>query len=162
MVDNILVRLSSFVFVVVVISVALFISLAFVSPVVTKLQAQAQPNQTNQMSQNQNQTRIILGLLKATNVTGVEDAMDIIDRQVNSAKLHNATSQQIDKLNTKSHLLSCIADLVRPPNPYDAFHGFNLKQCEDNVTDMIVKHELGNNQTMIKVAYAFLKSRGIQ
>ena len=94
--------------------------------------------------------------------TNKDSRYDTIDRQVNSAKLHNATSQQIDKLNTKSHLLSCVDDLVRPPNPYDVFHGFNLKQCDDNVTEMIVKHELRNNHTMIKVAYTFLKSRGIQ
>jgi len=34
--------------------------------------------------------------------------------------------------------------------------------CDSPVTDMIINHELVNNQTMINIAHAYLKARGIQ
>jgi plastocyanin len=93
----------------------------------------------------------ILGL----NSSNIDKAMEAQSRLINIAKLHNASTSE---LYSEYSLLSCVSNVVNPGSA----HFNSPASCDDDVTDMIVKHELGNNQTMIKVAYAYLKNRGIQ
>ena len=70
--------------------------------------------------------------------------------------LHNASETKLNELNTVRSLIQCVSTTVADSSIISS------SICDDQVTDMIVKHELDNNQTMIKVAYAFLKTKGIQ
>jgi hypothetical protein len=112
-----------------------------------------QVNQANQSKTSQtNQMNKTIAGLNASNIEKVEEAQS---RLINIAKLHNASTSE---LYSGYHLLLCVENIVKPIS----IPLYSSSSCEDDVTDMIVKHELGTNQTMIKTAYAFLKERGIQ
>lgn len=167
MVDNILVRLSSIIFVVVVITLALIISLALVNTVLTKLQAQTQQNQTlallNKYIRNQTiPTKTTIAGLTAPQVMAAEKALD---RQVRSAQLHNSSETVTKKLFSKLEVFQCANDLIRPNGTdifRDAFRNANLNFCDVQLPTVIEDHSLGNNQTLIKIARDYLKQRGIQ
>lgn len=78
------------------------------------------------------------------------NATDTQSKLINIAKLHNATTAKLNQLHTIFDLLDCVSNVVNPDT--SMFASANKALCDDRVTDMIVKHELGNNQTMIKVA----------
>jgi hypothetical protein len=102
-------------------------------------------------------TQSILGL----NSSNISNAIDSLDRLTNIAKLHNATVTQLSILTSQHNLLVCVQDLVDPTVYVYAVNTLSFV-CDSPVTDMVVNHELGNNQTMIKIAHAYLKARGIQ
>lgn len=117
----------------------------------TIMQAQAQQNQTNQTT------------LSIAGFTG-KDARKAMDKEYKiglSLQLHNASKAKQDESNAKYYLFDCITDVV-DPDKNNMLLNSTLSICDGLVTKMIVNHELGNNQTMIKAAYAYLKSRGIQ
>ena len=55
----------------------------------------------------------------------------------------------------------CVSHVVEPEK-FMFYFSQTLSDCDDNITDMILDHDLGNNQTAITIAYAYLKSRGVE
>lgn len=80
------------------------------------------------------------------------------DRLTNIAKLHNATTAQLDSLTNQKNIFSCLSYL------FDVSFGWtNSKSlCDSTLTDEIIHHDLGSNQTLIDLAHIYLKARGIQ
>lgn len=107
-------------------------------------------------AQTINATSSILTL----NAQNIDDAINNQDRLTNIAKLHNATVPELNIMTSGHNLLVCVNNLLAPniaiTNSY-----LNLV-CDGPITDMVIHHELGDNQTMINIAHAYLKARGIQ
>jgi len=95
------------------------------------------------------------------NSSNISNAIDNLDRLSNIAKLHNATVAQLNIFTSQHNLLICVEDLVVPSVYVYAVNTLSFV-CDGPVTDMVVNHELGNNQTMIDLAHAYLAARGIK
>lgn len=136
-----------------VIAVAIVSSLLIVAPTTIIIQAQA--NQTNQT----NQTKSIEGF----NASNIRKAIDSETKTGHILQLHNASKEKQDQSAVKYYLFDCINYVVNP-NAATTSTSLNyyLSLCDSKVMNMIVNHELGTNQTMIKAAYAYLKGRGIK
>ncbi len=97
----------------------------------------------------------------ALNINNIDRAIQNHDRLSNIAKLHNILSAEEQNILTAQHnVLVCVEELIVPYSM--ATNGTLSFTWDGPITDMIVKHELGNNQTMINIAHAYLKARGIQ
>jgi len=107
-------------------------------------------------AQEINATSSILTL----NAQNIDNALNNQDRLQNIAKLHNATDSELNNLTLGHNLLVCV-DNILVPN-FSITNSYLNLVCDGPVTDIIVHHQLGNNQTMIKIAHAYLKARGIQ
>jgi hypothetical protein len=83
-----------------------------------------------------------------------QNAIDYYEKEINVAQLHNASVNTINTLIAQYDVYKCLNALV---NSEDM-----LSSCNNHITDLIVNHELGNNQTIINLAHTFLKARGIQ
>ena len=69
------------------------------------------------------------------------------------AKLHNATSAILDTFAAQRQVLTCV---------HLYFSQNEIADCNDLLTGYLTQNELGNNQTMINIAKAYLKLSGIQ
>jgi hypothetical protein len=115
---------------------------------------------------------LVMGQQTSIGGLNTQNIRNVIDNQVklmDEATLHNQ-SDLANNLDNGLELLNCIRDLLNlNANPY----GFNTT----STCDVIIKDQLttpllyrgvptdshyGNNQTMINLAHAYLKARGIQ
>jgi hypothetical protein len=99
-----------------------------------------------------------------TIVAGIEVPSDSIDSNaidyyhtaILEAQLHNASNDAINILFGKYDVFKCLDALVNTEQTIEP------STCDVRITDLIVNHELGNNQTIINLAHTYLKARGIQ
>lgn len=110
-----------------------------------------------QQSTNQSAGIKIAGL----DSSNIGQALDNQKRIINIAKLHNAPTAKQNELVNTHNMMACVATVLDPPR-YGNLGIGSVISCTDQVTDMIVNHELGNNQSMISLAREYLKSQGIQ
>jgi hypothetical protein len=76
-----------------------------------------------------------------------------LERIADIAKLHNATNATLDTFANERQVLTCV----------ELYFSHNaIAPCNDLLTGYLINNELGNNQTMIKIAKAYLKLNGIQ
>src|SRR2546421_12312411 len=76
-----------------------------------------------------------------------------LGRITDIAKLHDATSATLDTFAVQRQVLACVQLY---------FSQSEIADCNDLLTGYLTHNELGNNQTMINVAKAYLKLSGIQ
>jgi hypothetical protein len=104
----------------------------------------------------QEDNRTIIGGVEVPSDNVDQNAIDYYHKAIDVATLHNASSDTINILNAQNHVYSCLDNLVSQQDESTA------SECDDSMTHAIVNHELGNNQTIIKLAHVYLKARGIQ
>jgi len=106
----------------------------------------------------------------------IQTAIDNQQRFININKLHSGLSSDLDcvlinttnaatckhanELSNIKTVLECVNNLMSNPN--DSIVKLNLKNCDDSMTNVVVNHGLGSNQSMITMAKEYLKVRGIQ
>lgn len=119
---------------------------------------------------------LIIGVIRAnaqqTNVTNImglnaqniNNTLDIQRLLVDRAMLHKANNTDI--LMNGNDLLHCIQSLLL--HGAEKSYKIELGNCDGEIINHLTikndptEHGYGNNQTMIKLAYAYLKARGIQ
>jgi hypothetical protein len=117
---------------------------------------------TSISAQKQNITTV-MGL-NAQNINNTLDSQRLL---LDRAMLHKANNTDI--LMNENHLLGCVQTYLL--HGADKSYKIYLGNCDGNIinhltlvnaTPYSTEHGYGNNQTMIKLAYAYLKARGIQ
>ena len=107
--------------------------------------------------------------ISGLNYNTIQDAIDSQRILLNSAKLHNSTTEHIKQLGFGYDVLICVKDILTPPNTvnnintvFPGIYRTYVGQCDNEVTDGIVNHSAGMNQTIINIARDYLRARGIQ
>jgi hypothetical protein len=97
--------------------------------------------------------------ISGLNAQNIDNAHASVDRILNIAKLHNATSTELDVLNNHLTIMNCVSIFF-----FNEAHGIPTADtgCNDLLTGFLIHKELGSNQTMINIAKAYLKINGIQ
>ncbi|MDQ6864122.1 MAG: hypothetical protein M3044_09885 [Thermoproteota archaeon] len=91
----------------------------------------------------------IMGL----NAQNIQNYEFNLGRITDIAKLHNATSATLGTFAAQRQVLTCVQLY---------FSQTEIADCNDLLTGYLTQNELGNNQTMINIAKAYLKLSGIQ
>jgi hypothetical protein len=103
----------------------------------------------------QEDNRTIIGGVEVPSLDAAQNGLDYYHKAMDIASLHNASNYNI--LNAQAGVYSCLGSLLSQPQDE-----LGVSMCDDSMTHAIVNHELGNNQTIIKLAHGYLKARGIQ
>lgn len=106
-----------------------------------------------QAQQEDNKT--IIGGVEVPSLDAAQSGVDYYHKAMDIALLHNASNYNI--LNAQAGVYSCLVSLLSQPQDE-----LGVSMCDDIMTHAIVNHELGNNQTIIKLAHVYLNARGIQ
>jgi hypothetical protein len=112
------------------------------------------------LAQQAQRTNNIMGL----NTQNINNTLDSQRLLVDRAMLHNVNNTSA--LMNGNDLLGCVQTLLLHGS--DKSYKVELGNCDGKIINhMTIKndpfeHGYGNNQTMIKLAYAFLKARGIE
>src|SRR5207245_446392 len=102
----------------------------------------------------QEDNKTIIGGVEVPTLDQAQNGLDYYTKARYHAELHNVSQATIAILTKQGGVYSCLADLVTGSS--------YLELYDRTLTDEIVSHELGNNQTIINLAHVYLKARGIQ
>jgi hypothetical protein len=104
----------------------------------------------------QEDNKTIVGGIEVPPSSLDQNAIDLLHKSILVAQLHNASNDAINILFGQYDVYKCLDALVNSEQTIEPSY------CDVRVTDLIVNHELGNNQTIINLAHTYLKARGIQ